>query len=166
MYKTLVTTLDGSELAEQALGPATDLARQIQARMVLVQAVDSLAQRMAHTSAILETPGAATANFELLQASLDAEKEVARNYLAAVRDRLAAAGVECEAFVGEGAAAEVILSVVEQQGADMIVICTHGRGGLKRVLFGSTADAVIRNSKVPVLLIRAKEGDQPVKPSS
>jgi nucleotide-binding universal stress UspA family protein len=61
-----------------------------------------------------------------------------------------------QAYVAEGHAAEAILSLAEEQGAGMIVMSTHGRGGLARAVFGSVADAILKRSHIPVLVIRSK----------
>ena len=156
MFETIAVPLDGSELAEQALLPAAELALRLQAKVVLVQAVDSLAQRMSSPPAMLEAPSAAAASIDILQKSLDAEKAAAREYLSARRDSLASRGLNAEAFVGEGPAADVILSVARDEAAGMIVMSTHGRGGLGRLVFGSVADAVLKRADLPVLLVRSK----------
>jgi len=159
MFETIIVPLDGSELAEQALDRAAELAAKVQARVVLVQAVESLAQRMTAPPAIMESPAAAAASVEILQEAVDAEKEQAEQYLASVRDKLTARGLQAEAYVGEGPASDVVLKLAEDKKSDLIVMSTHGRGGLGRLVFGSVADAVLRHSQVPVLLVRAKKPD-------
>ncbi len=156
MFETILVPLDGSELAEEALETAAELASGLGARLVLVQAVDSLAHRMTQPIGILDSPAGAAANVELLQKALDAEKEGAQRYLAEHRTKLTAKGNQVEAFVGEGGASEVILGLAKDQNAGMIVMSTHGRGGLSRLLFGSVAEAVLRHGEVPVLLLRSK----------
>ncbi|HXH20470.1 MAG TPA: universal stress protein [Dehalococcoidia bacterium] len=157
MFETILVPLDGSDLAEEAIDPAGELARCFGSRIVLVQAVDSLAMRMSQPPAIIEAPAAAAASVDVFQSALEAEKEGAHRYLAEVRDRLAAGGGRVEAFVGEGPATDVILSVAREQGAGVIVMSTHGRGGLGRLVFGSVADGILRRSETPVLLIRSRE---------
>ena len=63
-------------------------------------------------------------------------------------------GVEATAEIVVGYAAEEIIAVAEKVGADMIVMGTHGRKGIDRILFGSVAEKVVMNSTVPVLTIR------------
>jgi nucleotide-binding universal stress UspA family protein len=157
MFETIVIPLDGSELAEEALAAALEVAHKFEAKLVLVQAVDTLAQRMSQPPSLIDSPASAAASVEVLQSALDAEKEMAHHYLGALRDKLAAQGVRVEAFVGEGLAADVILTVAREQTAGLIVMSTHGRGGLGRLVFGSVADAVLRHSQTPVLLIRSRE---------
>ena len=63
-------------------------------------------------------------------------------------------GVEATAEIVVGYAAEEIISVAEKIGADMIIMGTHGRKGIDRILFGSVAEKVVMNSRIPVLTIR------------
>ncbi len=66
-------------------------------------------------------------------------------------------GVEVRAEIVIGYAAEEILDLVEKENADLIVMGTHGRTGIDRILFGSVAERVVKSSSVPVLTIRPKE---------
>jgi nucleotide-binding universal stress UspA family protein len=157
MFETILVPLDGSDLAEQALEPAAELARKLESLLVLMQAVDSLAQRLSKPPMVMETPSSAPVTVEIMQEALDAEKGAAKAYLAGLEQRLLSTGVKVEAFVAEGPAADAILSVAQDQGAGMIVMSTHGRGGLLRVVFGSVADAILKRSHIPVLVIRSQE---------
>ncbi len=67
------------------------------------------------------------------------------------------AGVEVRAEIVVGYAAEEILDLVEKENADLVVMGTHGRTGIDRILFGSVAERVVKSSPVPVLTIRPKE---------
>jgi len=62
-------------------------------------------------------------------------------------------------FVPEGDPREEIIDVAEKWGADIIVLGTHGRTGLTHLLMGSTAEHVVRHSKVPVLVVPLKKGE-------
>ena len=63
-------------------------------------------------------------------------------------------GVEAKAQIVVGYAAEEILAIAEKENADMIVMGTHGRKGIDRILFGSVAEKIVMNSRIPVLTIR------------
>ena len=72
-------------------------------------------------------------------------------------------GVEVEADVVVGYATEEILAAADKHGADIIVMGTHGRKGIDRILFGSVAEKVVTQSRIPVLTIRpagAAEAEQ------
>ena len=62
-----------------------------------------------------------------------------------------------ETFISPGIPYETIISKATDEGADLIVIGTHGRTGLDHVLFGSTAEKVVRKSSLPVLSVRLDE---------
>ncbi len=66
-------------------------------------------------------------------------------------------GVETKAEVVVGYAAEEILEIAAKEDADMIVMGTHGRKGIDRILFGSVAERVVKNSHLPVLTIRPSD---------
>jgi nucleotide-binding universal stress UspA family protein len=135
MMSTLLVPLDGSELAERALPYAAALAQARGARMILL--------RVASPLGWLGPP----------------EEEHAREAdLRALKQRLMAQGLAVEAqvkhayFVETGRA---ICEVAQQRRADLIVMSTHGHGGLGRFIYGSTADQVLRQAETPVLLIPA-----------
>jgi nucleotide-binding universal stress UspA family protein len=140
--RAIVVPLDGSELAERALGPARHLARAIGAALVLIRVV-----------------AARPPDGRSLQA---AQIDAAERYLCAVADRLRADGarhVIVEAVAGDPA--EAILAQTALWRAELIAIATHGRGGLDRLLHGSVADAVVRGARVPVLLIPVRGDGEP-----
>ncbi len=66
-------------------------------------------------------------------------------------------GVETKAEVVVGYAAEEILEIAAKEDADLIVMGTHGRKGIDRILFGSVAERVVKNSHIPVLTIRPSD---------
>lgn len=65
-------------------------------------------------------------------------------------------GVKVEGRVVTGYAAEEALKLAEEQGVDLIIMGTHGRRGIDRILFGSVAEKVVKSAKCPVLTIRPK----------
>lgn len=77
-------------------------------------------------------------------------------------ESIRAAGIEAvEGSVREGSPAEVILQYARENAIDLIVMGTHGRRGLNRLLLGSVAEEVVRRSEVPVLTVRMKGFDKP-----
>lgn len=145
MYRTLLVPLDGSRLAERALPLATALARASGARLVLVRAVwvDTL-------------PGT-----DPTAAQVRAVAE-AEGYLQGVARRLAEEAVVAEVAVPYERPVEGILTEIALRQADLVVLSTHGRSGLGRVVYGSVAEAVLARSPVPVLLVRAGVPDGPL----
>ena len=144
-YRTVLVPLDGSELAESALDHAIELARD-GAALVLLRAAQ------AHTA-----PGA-----DPTDAQVTVVRE-AEEYLAAVRARLARAGIErVDVSVWYGPPADSIVDAARFRKADLIVMSTHGRSGLGRLIVGSVAETVLRSTTIPILLVRSHEA--PVQP--
>jgi nucleotide-binding universal stress UspA family protein len=126
ILEEILVPLDGSPLAELALGPAIKLARLVQSKITLLRAVGS-ANEKDHAEEYLE--GLA--------------RGVREQALAArVRAVVAADGVQA------------ILEEAEGHKAGLIALASHGRGGLSRLLFGSVADQVVRGTKSAVLVTR------------
>ena len=146
--ETILVPLDGSLLAESALKPAVELAREKHAKLVLMRAAE------AHTT--VTDPG---------EAQVAAVRE-ADEYLTRVRARVLEGGVAAvEAAVWYGPPTEAIAEAASYRSADLIVMSSHGRGGLGRLVLGSVAEGVLRATRTPILLIRA--GGAPIDtPSS
>lgn len=157
MYRVVLVPLDGSPLAEEALAHARPLAKQSSSRIVLLRVVAPSLSPAAMAVPVADASWAtAMAQAELLAEARAAEEKEARSYLQKVRRRLTRAGIETEVWLETGEAAERILEVAQLAGADLIVMSTHGRSGLRRMIFGSVAEAVLRQASIPLLLIRSQ----------
>jgi len=142
---TILVPLDGSTLAEEALARAAEFARGAGARLVLLRAV------AAHSF-----PGT-----DLIEAQVGVIRE-AEAYLAEVEARMRSLGVkEVRTSVWYGAAAPAIIDAAKFTAADLIVMMTHGRSGLGRLVMGSVAESVVRGTTTPILLMRA--ADAPIE---
>ena len=86
-------------------------------------------------------------------------REDAEEAVAAVRDAGDARGVPVTATILEGSPSRKIVEFAEREECDLVVMGTHGRGGIDRLLLGSVAEKVVRASNVPVLTVRI--GDRP-----
>lgn len=138
LHKILVP-LDGSVLAEAALPKATELAETTGARLLLLRA--------AHAHAV---PGA-----DPTEAQVRVVRE-AEEYLAAVGERLGGLGLRnLETSVWYGTPAHAIVEAARLHQVDQIVMTTHGRSGLGRLILGSVAESVLRGTTTPILLVRA-----------
>jgi nucleotide-binding universal stress UspA family protein len=139
--KKILAAVDGSELATRAVVQAAELAAATGGELALVTVVDPRGS--------LAVEGGATAG------------EILRELKEEARDLLATAAKEAVAcppghrFLREGKPGHEICASAREWGADVVVIGTHGRGGLSRVLMGSTAENVVRHSPCPVLVIPA-----------
>lgn len=110
--------------------------------MAALEAVSPLARR----------PGARVTLLHVAEDSGDSER--ARRVLAEAGEKLRAEGVPVSLSVRGGRAADGILAAVEEEGADLIAMTTHGRTGLRRLVLGSVTEEVLRRSSVPVLTCR------------
>jgi nucleotide-binding universal stress UspA family protein len=146
MYAKILVPIDGSETSQRALTEATKLASLCGAQMKLLHIVDPLT----HTSGF-ETPEV------YLSDCLPSMMSAGEKLLGRAKAETAANGlrVETELQTTRGArVAEIIVEQAKSWGADLIVLGTHGRRGIDRVLLGSDAERVARTSPVPVLLVR------------
>jgi nucleotide-binding universal stress UspA family protein len=141
LVNRILVPLDGSRLSEAALPLADALARDYEAEILLVRALQA-------------RPTA--------EAEVEAEKEAAA-YLAMTTDRLRGRGLPAVAWkVWYDEPEQAIADAARYNAADLVVMSTHGRGGLSRLLMGSVAESVVRRTTVPVLLVR---GEVPPPPS-
>lgn len=147
MYSHLLVPLDGSHFAESALPYALELAGKFDSKVTLVRSIDP--------PAIVAADVGDTA--EMLLKMRELAQEEAKAYLTTKAGELRQEGyiVDVEMLIGTSPA-QAILTAADDKDADLIVMCTHGRSGLGRFVFGSVAEKVVRHSNVPVLLIRAK----------
>ena len=151
VFETVIVPLDGSELSEAALPAAAEIAAKFGSKLIIIRTVESTANRIAMTPGLLDAPAAASANVELLAEVTEQEEKDAGTYLAAVQAKL---GANVEVVVAEGHPADQIIALAEERHAGLIVMSSHGRGGLGRLIHGSIADAVIKHHAIPVLLMR------------
>ena len=135
----ILIPLDGSNLAEAAIPTALDLANGRPATLLLLRAAE------AHT-----LPGADPTDEQVAVVS------EAEQYLAALVERLNARGItRLETSVWYGPAAAAIIEAARLKKADLIVMSTHGRSGLGRLILGSVTEAVLRGTTTPITVVRA-----------
>lgn len=151
MYKKIAVPVDGSELAEQALPIAVDLAKRLSSSIVLIAVLDKVEATGPDTLKVLEGAGIWTG---VPRIALEPAPERLRNYLKKVAGRLDLDGRVTE-VVREGDSASEIVAAATEEGAGMIVMTTRGRTGVARGLLGSVADRVVHSSTIPTLLVRA-----------
>jgi nucleotide-binding universal stress UspA family protein len=137
---TILVPLDGSALAEAALPKALELAEASGASVLLLRAAQ--AQTL---------PG-----IDPTEAQVKVVRE-AEAYLAHVQERVPSrSGVKVETSVWYGPAAHAIVEAARIHRADEIVMTTHGRSGLGRLLLGSVAESVLRGATTPILVVHAE----------
>jgi nucleotide-binding universal stress UspA family protein len=184
-YHTIVVPLDGSSFAEQSLGWAQALATRTGATLELVSVVSLPANRTPAGPrgdpvvawgpvALVPTPHAPapfadglSPDSELAKRRTTTAGDVQQedidritDYLQKVAQPLRAEGMNVQTKVVHGHAAEMIMQSSNKEHADLIVMSTHGRGGLQRLWLGGVAVKVVRGSATPVLLVRAREHEE------
>lgn len=146
-FKKILLPLDGEAEHEQCIPLAADLARQFSARLELltvVHTLGSLPGERAATGWML--PGAT-------RAILDLDEQTAAEYLEKLAGEQRAAGLKPSVTVRRGDPAQQILAVAQSMGADLIVLGTHGKGGMKAFWAGSVAPKVVVEARSPLLLV-------------
>jgi nucleotide-binding universal stress UspA family protein len=150
MIRTILVPLDGSDFAEAAIDVARSLADHHRATLEFVT--------VHRPSFLLRRPSGAP----VADPSIDGEMRSAmKDYLERITTaERARTTTPIGSTFAEGDVDDEILNTIKAKAADLVVMTTHGRGGLERMWIGSVADEIIRRAHVPVLLVRstAKEG--------
>ncbi len=147
LYQRILVPIDGSATSERALQEAIKLADG-NAQLRLVYVLEEIFP--------LDTEGYAFIDYAALQ---EAVRLTGERALAQAAEKLRQSGKTAETALPEAKGeriANVIGDDARQWQADLIVIGTHGRSGLSRLLLGSVAEGVVRGASVPVLLVRAE----------
>ena len=149
--RTILLPTDFSECADCALPYATDLARAWRARLLCLHVVEPLMPAVGYAPVAEPLPAPDVSG--QLEAAAVAE-------LPKLAAREECAGLDVEEVLAHGDAAAEIVRVARERGADLIVISSHGRTGLGRMLFGSTAESVVRHAHCPVLVVKPPAGSE------
>ncbi len=152
MFTHILVALDGSELAEKALPVARDLANTSNGTIHLIQAVSRQPEFEAAHGGGDYSLQAVEMDLDLARQLVEGRLSRGKEYLEGIASQLKKAELKVETTILEGAADEQIISYSRGHGVDLIVISTHGYGGVKRLLLGSVTDRVIRSCEVPVLV--------------
>lgn len=154
MYQKILVPVDGSETSSRGLKEAVRLAKEQGAKLRLVHVIDH--------SAMPEGPYGGF----YMEAVADALRQSGQAVIDAAAKHVQAEGVQVEQQLLENVAARVADVIIEEArnwSADLIVMGTHGRRGVSHLFLGSDAEAVVRMSPVPVLLVRALPAPAEVK---
>lgn len=143
--RTILLPTDFSECGNYALQYAASLARTFKASIICVNVIEPIVPTVGYSGMTEPLPIADIT--EQLEDS--AERELPK--LAECDE---CAGLDVEELVVHGEAAAEIVRVAKEREVDLIVISSHGRTGLGRILFGSTAEAVVRHASCPVLVVK------------
>jgi len=145
MYDRIVVPLDGSEFANISLTHAKLLARRLDVPVHLVRAIDPT---------VINRVGATSIGFDYsaVDELITEEEQAATTFIDKQVESLEADGFNVTGVVLRGYAAAAVNSTTQE--GDLIVMASHGRSGVRRWFLGSVAEEIVRQSTVPVLLIR------------
>ncbi len=149
MYRKIVVPLDGSKMAECALGHVEAIAKGCSTLEVdLVRVVRSVPLWMSGDDMSYIDPG-------VLAKVVEGEKTSAKVYLDKIVKDLGEKGISAKSVVLNGEPAQTVLDYAEKNGAELIVMSSHGRSGPARWAMGSVAERVTQHAKLPVLVVAA-----------
>lgn len=148
LIRTILLPTDFSECANYALSYAASLARQFSASIICVHVIEPMMPAVGYTG-LTEPMPIADLNEQLEES---AERELPK--IAECDD---CEGIEIEEVIVHGDASAEIVRVAGERNVDLIVIASHGRTGLGRILFGSTAESIVRHAPCPVLVVKPKQ---------
>src|SRR5215472_8945267 len=146
MFKKILVPVDGSDPSDAAVSLAIRIARDQDATIVFVHVCE--------IAKIAATIGGPAIGVDPSYA-FEAEREWGDQTLRRALDRAGNVGVSADTCLEEGSSVTTILDVAREQHADLIVIGSHGRGGIARAVLGSVAEGLLRRSHIPVMVTRA-----------
>ena len=145
MFKSILVPLDGSKLAETAFAPAISLANTLDAPITLLHIIEKDAPQEVHSDHHLT------------------HKDEANTYLKSIADKASLQGVTAKTHVHEAEVKDVAASIIqhasEEFDPDLIVMCAHGTGGFRDLIFGSIAQQVLAGGVTPLLLLQPQSAD-------
>lgn len=146
MYSKILVPVDGSPTSNLGLAEACKIAKLTGAQLRLLHVVDMMSVTMSIEASMAASPTV----FEML-------REGGRTLLDRAKAKAEEAGASAETTLLEtlsGRVCDVVVEEAARCGAELIVLGTHGRRGVGRVLLGSDAEQIVRLSPVPVMLVR------------
>jgi nucleotide-binding universal stress UspA family protein len=150
MFEKILVCLDGSEYAEQILPYAENEALVHHSQLILLRIVSE------PNMTVVES-GASYREIQELAEQEQSDVQDARSYLKNTRATLRDKGISAEAVVLEAShIGKAIVNYAEKNGIGLIAIATHSRGNLVQMFIGSVAEYILRNSGLPLLMIRPK----------
>ena len=152
MFKKILVCLDGSEIAEKIIPFVRDEALAVGSRVILLRVVSI------PSNLTLDIPGfpAVPLNLSSMPEQVKKEDTVAKAYLRRVAQPLREQGIKVTGKTLLGPPGPTIISYASEIHADLIAVASHGHDGLRKFLVGSVAEYVMRESVLPVLMIRPK----------
>lgn len=151
--RSILVPTDFTPCSQRAVAYAAELASRFDAEVVLVHAIEAPLNLPPHTLVHIDAQG-------LSMPIMDYVREAADRRMGAALEELTLRKVRARSVVEVGDVRDVTLAQAEALPADLIVMGTNGRTGLRHLLIGSVAEDVVRRAPVPVLTIRVPEEDK------
>jgi nucleotide-binding universal stress UspA family protein len=143
--RSILLPTDFSECANYALSYASEFAREAGASIICVHVIEPVVPTVGYSGVTEPLP--------MTDISEQLEESATRE-LPKIAEHEACAGLAVEEVIAHGDASSEIVRVARERKVDLIVIASHGRTGLGRILFGSTAEQVVRHAPCPVLVVK------------
>jgi nucleotide-binding universal stress UspA family protein len=156
MFKRILVAIDGSSTADQGLRTAIELAADQHAKLTVVHVFDDMDVAPSFDGGLLPA--------EYFDRIIDSMRQAGIKLIDDAEKRARDRGIDVKTRFIETLGQKVAQTIVGQarkHQADVIVLGTHGRRGVRRLLLGSDAEGVLRESPVPVLLVRSPEREKP-----
>ena len=131
MFNTIIVPTDGSKYAEKAEDVAISMAKNFQGKLVVVHIID---EKLIYPFEVLEEEG----------------KEILEKARIKGEDQ----GVEVDTVLIVGNPAHDMAKIVDKTDADLVVIASHGKTGLQKLLMGSVAESTLKTVKIPIMLVK------------
>ena len=148
MYRKILVPLDGSKRAERILPHVEEMAQRYKAKIIFLHVIEY--------KAITTTEGSF---INLSNQEFDQAKNQAEKLLEGIKEEFRKKDIESHAHILYGPVVESIINIALQEGADLIALASHGRGGLSRVFYGSVAAGLLHRVDRPLLIIRSRESE-------
>jgi nucleotide-binding universal stress UspA family protein len=145
----VAVSLDGSVYAEAALPYAKELARDFDAELLLVRVAETF-----QVYSMMSPDPVGGASAEAINEVTEQLISETRDYLEATATTLRAEGFNVKTAALEGFPADQLMALEREMAVNVIVMATHGRSGLGRLVFGSVADRILKNGTTPILMIK------------
>ena len=151
MFKRILVAIDGTSASRRALQTALELAADQHAELAIVHVLEEIGP------VAFGPAGGAYASAEFVEAMTEMVRKNGERVLAAAANEAETHGIVARTVMMPAgwSVSENILRQAKKQHADLVVLGTHGRRGLRRVVMGSDAEAVLRECRVPVLVVRS-----------
>jgi nucleotide-binding universal stress UspA family protein len=148
MYKTILVPLDGSKRAEMILSHVQDLARHYDAKVILLQVVETMPPGAGLEHACMEP-----------REEFEWRAKQTESYLAVLQEEFCEKGIEARTRVVCGSVVDAIIDTAEREGADLIAVGDQDRTGWSQGLYGCLATGLLHRVDWPLLFIRPQNGN-------